>query len=182
MRADCPLVLIDATHTRNLWSYLTNPKIGQSPLAMDGQDHVTHGWHNVRIVRVDGEIGLRVISRKAVHVELLDGSFDYPYATSDKEFLAVNPDGPVPVFYSVIRHLGYGQPKRGQSCYRSVVLRGEKVMSNGQEPPGLIAKIDVIPNELTATERKRCAAESTSILPSATVMRHFLSAWRLSLA
>lgn len=107
VRGDHPLVMIDATHTRNLWTWLTNPRIGQMPLTMDGQDHVTHGWDGVRILRVDGELGMRVISKKPIRVDLPDGSsFDYSYGTSDKEFLAINPGGPAPVFYSVVRHLG----------------------------------------------------------------------------
>ena len=63
VRGERPLVMIDATHTRNLWTWLTNPKIGQAALTMDGQDHVTDGWDNVRIVRVEGKLGLRVISK-----------------------------------------------------------------------------------------------------------------------
>ena len=38
VREDHPLVMIDATHTRNLWTWLTNLRIGQTPLTMDGQE------------------------------------------------------------------------------------------------------------------------------------------------
>ena len=157
VRTDCPLVMIDATHTRSLWTYLTNPKIGQTPLAMDGQDHVTYGWDHVRIVRVDGEIGLRVISKKQVQTELADGtSFDYLYGASEKQFLAVNPDGPPPFFYSVMRHLGYGQPKRGQSCYRTVTLRGEKVMRDGEDPPDLVEKVEMFEKSFDGGQVTMC--------------------------
>jgi hypothetical protein len=157
VRTDNPLVMIDATHTRNLWTWLTNPRIGQAPLTMDGQDHVTHGWDGVRILRVDGELGMRVISKKPVRVDLPDGSsFDYSYGTSDKEFLAINPGGPAPVFYSVVRHLGYGQPKRGQSCYRPMVMDGERVIVDDKDPAGLVTKIEEVEKPLGGQTKRMC--------------------------